>query len=32
LTLKNRFGLCERVLYLAMYSWFSAVALIVLSG
>jgi hypothetical protein len=32
LTLKNLFGLCERVLYLAMYGWLSAVALILLSG
>jgi hypothetical protein len=32
LTLKSLFGLCERVLYLAMYGWLSAVALILLSG
>jgi hypothetical protein len=29
---QHYFGLIERVLYLAMYSWFSAVALIVLTG
>jgi hypothetical protein len=32
LVLKNLFGLVERVLYLAMFSWFSAVALILLGG
>jgi hypothetical protein len=29
---RNFFGLVERLLYVAMYGWFSAIALILLSG